>query len=528
MNAYAQQLIEMKQKPSHILKDIGDQWQTPKPLAFGLFAHFSQKIGAIVLDLFANEGNQLAPNFYTAEINAMTQDWAMDLKSYGGAAFANPPYSRPYFDEDGTPITGIEHVIQYCREQREKGAKIMLLLKAATSDGWWPEDADFIQFVSGRIGFQAPAWYVPTDLKKDKPSSSGFASAVIIFDKDWAWERRPVERLSRHVLEMHGQMIIDMIESRANAIVAEREQLALDVMSRIPSEMTETEKDEPSVEPEINEFEPATEQLEEIVQTESDAIDNDNYQLPFVAEPEEDYSDKTIEQIYEEHPDTWQLTMIMLSVLFGRKGAYAHREIQFAGSSLLTDGEMTRTIAEYENAKAINEALTKFSCWVELSPTVAHFLVCGMLDDYKYPANKTLTDNLKLLERLHAGEEPVLEALSIEAADTDVSTKPEPELAPEPTEHPVMSREWLREKYMQLDDYSDCLDSLKEEIIDKTIQAIGDINDEYSSDPGAPKAEEFIDDFFASSPCIRTYMNIRSLRAAFRNLVSSAIKDQAA
>ena len=244
MNAYAQRLAELQLHADHELKEIGDQWQTPKPLAFGLFWHFAPKIGPVVLDLFANDGNQLAANYYTAEINAFTQDWAGDLKQFGGAAFANPPYSRPCADEDGTPITGIEHVLQYCREQREQGAKIMLLLKAATSDGWWPEDADFIQFISGRIGFQTPAWYVPRDPKKDKPSSSGFASAVIIFDKEWQGERRPSERLSRHLLETQGQIIIDMIESRANSIIAEREQSALQVMKLIPSEIEEDAQNE--------------------------------------------------------------------------------------------------------------------------------------------------------------------------------------------------------------------------------------------------------------------------------------------
>ena len=88
----------------------------------------------------------------------------------------------------------MESILDYCREQREQGAKIMLLIKAATSDGWWPEDADCIQFISGRIGFEAPNWYTPADPVKDKPSSSGFASAVVIFDRDWKWERRPIER----------------------------------------------------------------------------------------------------------------------------------------------------------------------------------------------------------------------------------------------------------------------------------------------------------------------------------------------
>jgi len=80
---------------------------------------------------------------------------------------------------------------------------------------------------------------------------------------------------------------------------------------------------------------------------------------------------------------------------------------------------------------------------------------------------------------------------------------------------------------MQLEDYPDLDEDLKEEIIEKTIRAIKDINDEYSSKPNAPKAEIFIDDYFSSKPNIRTYMNIRSLRAAFRSLVHTSMKEVA-
>ncbi len=220
MNQYAQRLLELQDKPSHKLKEIGDQWQTPKPLAWGLFHHFSPKIGPVVLDLFADVSNALVGFFYTAADNALLQDWAGDSRRQGGACFANPPYSRPESDEDGNAITGMESILDYCREQRGQGAKIMLLIKAATSDGWWPEDADCIQFISGRIGFEAPNWYNPADPVKDKPSSSGFASAVVIFDRDWKWERRPIERLNRDDLITTGEIILGMIDYRAAQLVS--------------------------------------------------------------------------------------------------------------------------------------------------------------------------------------------------------------------------------------------------------------------------------------------------------------------
>lgn len=215
MNHYAQALAELQAQPDHELKQIGDQWQTPKALAWGLFHQFAPTLGPVVLDMFADDCNALVPNYYDAEDNALTQELAADLRRLGGAAFGNPPYSRPCTDSEGNPITGMEAILNYCREQRAQGAKIMLLIKAATSETWWPEDADFIQFISGRIGFEVPNWYVPRDPKKDKPSASGFASAVVIFDASWQGERRPEARLRRDDLITTGQIILDMIHRQA-------------------------------------------------------------------------------------------------------------------------------------------------------------------------------------------------------------------------------------------------------------------------------------------------------------------------
>ncbi|MGL6458123.1 phage N-6-adenine-methyltransferase [Aeromonas hydrophila] len=215
MNHYAQALAELQAQSDHELKQIGDQWQTPKALAWGLFHQFAPSLGPVVLDMFADDCNALVPNYYDAKDNALTLELAADLRRLGGAAFGNPPYSRPCADCEGNPITGMEAILNYCREQRALGAKIMLLIKAATSETWWPEDADFIQFISGRIGFEVPSWYVPRDPKKDKPSASGFASAVVIFDASWQGERRPEARLRRDNLITTGQIILDMIHRQA-------------------------------------------------------------------------------------------------------------------------------------------------------------------------------------------------------------------------------------------------------------------------------------------------------------------------
>lgn len=224
MNHYAKALAELQIQPDHELKQIGDQWQTPKALAWGLFHHFAPTLGPVVLDMFADDCNALVPNYYDAADNALTQELASDLRRLGGAAYGNPPYSRPCVDGEGNHITGMEPILNFCREQRAQGAKIMLLIKAATSETWWPEDADFIQFISGRIGFEVPSWYVPRDPKKDKPSASGFASAVVIFDSSWHGERRPEARLRRDDLITTGQIILDMIHRQAVALNEEASQ----------------------------------------------------------------------------------------------------------------------------------------------------------------------------------------------------------------------------------------------------------------------------------------------------------------
>ncbi|GHZ44121.1 DNA adenine methylase [Vibrio cholerae] len=216
MNSYAQKLEDLKAQPFHEAKEVGDQWQTPKAVAWGLFATFSARLGSIVIDIFADESNALLPNFYTAKDNALSKDLAKDLRSIGGtAAFANPPYSRPHYDEQGNPITGMENILDWCRVQRENGAKIILLIKGATSEDWWPDDADFIQFIKGRIAFEKPDWYRAQE--KEKSLSAGFPSAVVIFDKHWAWESRPKERLRRDDLIAQGKVMLQMISHVSHA-----------------------------------------------------------------------------------------------------------------------------------------------------------------------------------------------------------------------------------------------------------------------------------------------------------------------
>ena len=94
-NPYCESLAALRNASSHYLKEVGDQWRTPDTLFWGINAIF----GPLMLDLFADDSNAKCPVWYTAEDNALTQDWSEMLSSIGGAAFGNPPYSRSQYHE---------------------------------------------------------------------------------------------------------------------------------------------------------------------------------------------------------------------------------------------------------------------------------------------------------------------------------------------------------------------------------------------------------------------------------------------
>ncbi|MGI1966672.1 phage N-6-adenine-methyltransferase [Citrobacter freundii] len=203
-NKYCQALAELRSKPAHELKEVGDQWRTPDLLFWGINALF----GPLVLDLFADDDNAKCPAWYTAEDNALTQDWSERLAELGGAGYGNPPYSRSQYHEKQA-ITGMTHIMKYAAAQREKGGRYVFLIKAAPSETWWPENADHIVFIRGRIGFDLPVWFVPAD-EKQKPTSAFFAGAIAVFDKSWRGER--FSYINRTELEAKGRAFMALAQ----------------------------------------------------------------------------------------------------------------------------------------------------------------------------------------------------------------------------------------------------------------------------------------------------------------------------
>ncbi|HFT7719991.1 TPA: phage N-6-adenine-methyltransferase [Escherichia coli] len=178
-NKYCQALAELRNKPAHELKEVGDQWRTPDNIFWGINTLF----GPFVLDLFTDGDNAKCAAYYTAEDNALAHDWSERLAELKGAAFGNPPYSRAS-QHEGQYITGMRYIMKHASAMRDKGGRYVFLIKAATSEVWWPEDADHIAFIRGRIGFELPAWFIPKD-EKQVPTGAFFAGAIAVFDKTW-------------------------------------------------------------------------------------------------------------------------------------------------------------------------------------------------------------------------------------------------------------------------------------------------------------------------------------------------------
>lgn len=207
MNPYCAALEALRAAPTHKLKEVGDQWRTPDPIWWGVNSLF----GPFVLDLFADRDNAKCEAFYTAEDNALTQDWSARLEELHGAAYANPPYSRA-LKHDERYITGMRHIMDYTVDMREAGGRYVFLIKAATGEVWWPEDADHIAFIRGRISFDLPEWYRPAPGQPSE-SSAGFGAAIAVFDKTWRGPK--FDYVSRDELEARGAAFMRQIELAA-------------------------------------------------------------------------------------------------------------------------------------------------------------------------------------------------------------------------------------------------------------------------------------------------------------------------
>ncbi|NIF20294.1 phage N-6-adenine-methyltransferase [Candidatus Pantoea multigeneris] len=211
LSPYVMALETLRAQPTHKLKEVGDQWRTPDKLWWGI----NTKYGPFVLDLFADQDNAKCEDFYSAEDNALTQDWSARLAVLQGAGYANPPYSRAS-KHDGAYITGMRHIITHTMSMREAGGRYVFLIKAATGEVWWPEEADHIAFIRGRISFDLPDWYRPEEGQPTE-SSAGFGAAIAVFDKTWRGPK--FDYVSRDELEARGAAMLAHVDRAAARLI---------------------------------------------------------------------------------------------------------------------------------------------------------------------------------------------------------------------------------------------------------------------------------------------------------------------
>ncbi|POY55713.1 DNA adenine methylase [Pectobacterium versatile] len=216
---YVQALNTYKTEAAHELKDVGDQWCTPDPLFWGINAMF----GPLVLDLFSDGENSKCEAYYTAEDNALAQDWSSRLAGLNGAAFGNPPYSRAK-QHEGQYITGMRHIIDHAMAMRELGGRYVFLIKSATSEVWWPEQSDHIAFIRGRIGFDLPIWFKPKD-EKQVATSAFFAGAIAVFDKQWCGPA--IAYIERDRLFAQGEAFMAQIRREAERLVPQQQPIII-------------------------------------------------------------------------------------------------------------------------------------------------------------------------------------------------------------------------------------------------------------------------------------------------------------
>ncbi|END7938055.1 phage N-6-adenine-methyltransferase [Escherichia coli] len=113
---------------------------------------------------------------------------------------------------------GMRYIMKHASAMRDKGGRYVFLIKAATSEVWWPEDADHIAFIRGRIGFELPAWFIPKD-EKQVPTGAFFAGAIAVFDK--TWKGPAISYIGRDELEACGEAFLAQVRQQAEKLVRE-------------------------------------------------------------------------------------------------------------------------------------------------------------------------------------------------------------------------------------------------------------------------------------------------------------------
>lgn len=224
MANYLQSLLNAKLMPLHSAKDIQDEWRTPDLEFIGIQEVFSPTANGFSIDLFTDgKINSKCNNFFTAEDNALSQDWFKHCKEQGIAphGFANPPFSKEHKGklDDGTSCTGLHRIMKKAHIEMLLGFYSVFFVPLNFEAGWFPhKNAEFpaseiYKLTGGRITFDTPEWYKQDpNPKASKPTSSPGGMCVIIFNPLHSGVQID-DVISRDYLRELGQQILDSKEA---------------------------------------------------------------------------------------------------------------------------------------------------------------------------------------------------------------------------------------------------------------------------------------------------------------------------
>lgn len=221
MSNYLQNLLNAKLQPLHCAKDVQDEWRTPELEFLGIQEMFAPK-QKFYIDLFTDGAiNSKCEHFFTAQDNALAQDWTLYCKSQGimPIGFANPPFSKEHVGrlDDGTSCTGLHKIMKKAYIEMKLGFYSVWFVPSNFEAGWFPhKNSEFAasevhKLTDGRITFDTPEWY-RQDPDGSKPTSSPGGMCVIIFNPDRLGPQID-DVISRDYLREIGQQILDSKEA---------------------------------------------------------------------------------------------------------------------------------------------------------------------------------------------------------------------------------------------------------------------------------------------------------------------------
>lgn len=133
------------QKPGRSKQD----YRTPPLFLDAVRRRFG--ITAFSIDLAADEGNTVAPLFYTEADDALKQPWRTADRNW---AWCNPPFAN------------IAPWVEKAYRSTRVGARVLMLVPAGVGANWWRDWVDgkaFVLFLNGRITFVGETMPYPKD-----------------------------------------------------------------------------------------------------------------------------------------------------------------------------------------------------------------------------------------------------------------------------------------------------------------------------------------------------------------------------